>query len=66
MECPICHTVSFPHRITSTDIHVVYINMTETERIQRRWKANEKAAAVCLCMVIGWGVGLGILQAVVG
>ena len=61
MECPICHSVSVPNRITLDNIHVVYINMAEPRR-NRLMNGHEKAVGFCCCLLMGWAVGLTILD----
>lgn len=64
MECPICHTVAVPNRAMREDVQVVYVNITEQQELQRRLTSQEKAAAFCCCMILGWSLGLTILELV--
>lgn len=65
MECPICHTVAVPNRIAYENIHVVYINTTEIDRTrQRDVRGRDKAVMFCCCLLMGWSIGLTILEAI--
>ena len=65
MECPICHTISFPYRIPDPETYVVYINMTQANANQdRARKVKEQVAIVFCCTMMGWAIGLGIMQAI--
>ncbi len=64
MECPICHTTAIPNPIVNNDIHVVYIDTTNVMEHQREYRRHEKSAAFCCCLLLGWGLGLTILDLV--
>jgi hypothetical protein len=61
MECPICHTVSVPNHSTQENVHVIYINTTELNR-QRQDNQHKKAAAFCCFLVMGWTIGMMVLD----
>jgi hypothetical protein len=66
MECPICHTVSVPNHIVNETIHVVYMN-TYRERQREegeRYRRNEKCMGLCCFVLLGWTIGLTILELV--
>jgi hypothetical protein len=65
MECPICHLVSVPNRLVFDDIHIVYINTTEQQRVQNRFRQQEKIALFCCCLFLGWTLGITILELIV-
>lgn len=65
MECPICHTVSVPNRMVMDTVHVVYIQTPQVVR-QNPMVGHEKAAAFCCCLLLGWPVGITILNMVMG
>lgn len=63
LECPICHTVAVPNRIAHENIHIVYINTRDVNRTQRReMRTQDKAALFCCCLLMGWSIGLTILN----
>ena len=64
MECPICHTIAVPNPVTIDDIHIVYIDTTNVIERQRRYRGHEKAVAFCCCLLMGWALGLTILDLV--
>jgi hypothetical protein len=64
MECPICHTVSIPNQVAVDNIRIVFIDTSNTEARQRRFRGHEKAVAFCCCLLMGWGIGLTILDIV--
>lgn len=64
LECPICHTVSVSNRILHDNIHVVYINTTEAQERDRRYNQHQKVAGFCCLMILGWSIGLTILDLV--
>jgi hypothetical protein len=66
MECPICHTVSIPNPSSHQNIHIVYVNASAENRRQYRTANNEKAAAFCCCLLMGWAIGITVLDLVVG
>lgn len=57
IECPICHTVANPNPI------VIYVQQPVVEQqAERVYRRNEKAIAVCCCMLIFWAISLTILE----
>lgn len=64
MECPICHTISFPHRLTNPDVHVVYINSTQANESTTRRKQHHQAAVYCCCMLLGWAIGISVIEGI--
>lgn len=66
IECPICHTVSVPNRIALDTIHVVYIQQPQVDTHYNAMAGHEKAAAFCCCLLLGWAVGITILNLVTG
>ena len=67
MECPICHRVVVPNRLMLDNVHIVYIQQPlPEESIRRIWETNQKTAAFCCCLVIGWTLGLSILELIYG
>ena len=68
MECPICHRVVVPNRSMLDNVHIVYIHqpVVEDTSMRRIWETNQKAAAFCCCLVIGWTLGLSILEIIYG
>jgi hypothetical protein len=62
MECPICHSISVPNRIVLDTIHVVYVNTDRAREIQDYAKRNEKCAMFCCFTLLGWAIGLTILE----
>lgn len=64
MECPICHSISMPNRIVHENIHIVYVNTREQEdrRLADRFRQQEKAALFCCLLIMGWTVGITILE----
>ena len=68
MECPICHTISIPNQIAMDNIRVVFIDATNTRPIERNsiFRGHEKAATFCCCLLMGWAIGLTILDLVFG
>ncbi len=65
MECPICHTVAVPNRVAYENIHIVYINQPSHE-VQRRTRTQDKLAMFCCCLLLGWSIGLTILELTFG
>lgn len=63
MECPICHTVSFPNRVPESDIAVVFVNMTPAIERRQRFKAKEQVAMFCCCLLLGWSIGVSVIEA---
>lgn len=61
-ECPICHTVSVPNQSSYENIHIVYVNTSSETRRRDTSRSNEKAAAFCCCLLIGWAVGITVLN----
>jgi hypothetical protein len=66
LECPICHTVSIPNPVPFDNIHIVYVQAPQERDMQRRVRNHEKAVAMCCCILLGWSIGLGILEVVFG
>ena len=66
IECPICHTVSIPNPVSYENIQIVYIERPEVQETRRYFRANEKAIALCCCVLLGWSIGLTIVEAVWG
>ncbi len=66
LECPICHTISMPNLISPENIHVVYVEAPQNTNIQRNFRNQEKAIALCCCVLLGWSIGLTILELVFG
>lgn len=64
MECPICHTVSIPNQVAVENIRIVFVDNSNTERRERRYRGHEKAVAFCCCLLMGWAIGLTILDLV--
>lgn len=66
LECPICHTVSIPNPVVYDNIHIVYVQSGESRNTERRMRKHERAMAMCCCILLGWSIGLTILEAVWG
>lgn len=66
MECPICHTVSIPNRMVMDTVHVVYIQTPQDRPRFNPMVGHEKAAAFCCCLLLGWSLGITILNLVTG
>jgi hypothetical protein len=64
IECPICHTVSIPTPFQYENLHIVFVERRGDPEARRRVRNNKKAVAVCCCLLLGWTVGLTILEAV--
>lgn len=63
MECPICHTVSIPNAVAVDNIRIVFIDTTrEREMHERRFRGHEKAVAACCCLLMGWAIGITIID----
>ncbi len=62
MECPICHTVAIPNPMAVENIRIVYVDMTREQDYHIRYRHHEKAVAFCCCLLIGWGVGISIIN----
>jgi hypothetical protein len=62
MECPICHTVSIPNRSSHEAIHIVYVNSSAENLRQERSRGHDKAAAFCCCLLLGWAIGITVLD----
>jgi E3 ubiquitin-protein ligase DOA10 len=70
LECPICHTIAIPNPLSYENVRVVYVESPEQRtmerNIQRRFRNQEKAIAMCCCVLFGWSIGLTILELVFG
>lgn len=64
MECPICHCISIPNPINLETIRVVYIDTTSMREREDIYSRNQKAVGFCCCFLLGWAIGLSILNAV--
>ena len=64
LECPICHAVSVPNRVLHDNIHIVYINTTEAQERERHYTQQQKAAGYCCLLLLGWSIGITILDLV--
>jgi hypothetical protein len=64
MECPICHTLALPNPVVIDDIHIVYIDTTMVQEHRRRYRGHEKAIAFCCCTLLGWAIGISVIEAV--
>ena len=65
LECPICHTVSIPNAVAVENIRIVFVDATrERQTEQTRFRGHEKAAAFCCCLLLGWSIGLTIIDLV--
>ena len=62
MECPICHTLAIPNPVVLDDIRIVFVDMTREQEDTRRYKNHEKAIAFCCCTLLGWAVGISIIE----
>jgi hypothetical protein len=62
LECPICHTVSIPNPVVHENIHIVYVQSSEPRDFQQRVRNHEKAIGMCCCILLGWSIGLAILE----
>lgn len=66
MECPICHTIGtpMPFQISDTQhiIHFIHVDVTAQQREQQRIRGREKAVAFCCCLLLGWALGLSIIE----
>ncbi len=63
LECPICHTVSIPNRLPDTQITIVYIDRTSTIQRRRHLQAKEQAAMFCCFLLLGWSIGVSVIEA---
>jgi len=67
IECPICHTVSIPNPVSYENIQIVFIERNQSREGERRaFQANQKVIALCCCVLLGWSIGLTIVEAVWG
>lgn len=66
MECPICHTVSIPNQMIFDNVQIIYVNTTVDDQQLRRHTQHQKAALFCCMLVIGWSIGVTILDLAFG
>ncbi len=67
IECPICHTVSIPNRIMLENIHIIYINTTTPQRLERQnSQRHDQCIGFCCLLIIIWAIAMTILTAVTG
>lgn len=59
MECPICHTVAVPTPFHHDQVHVVFVERPTETRPNR---TSEKAIAMCCCILLGWAIGLTVIE----
>lgn len=64
LECPICHTVSVPTPFHHENLHVVFVREERRDSQERQYRSNQKAMAMCCCLLLGWSIGLTILEAI--
>lgn len=64
LECPICHTVSVPTPFHHENLHVVFIREERRDNEEAHYRTNQKAIAMCCCLLLGWTIGLTILEAI--
>jgi len=64
LECPICHTISIPNPAAIDTVRIVFIDTTRRAAAERRFRGNEKAVTFCCCLLLGWAVGLSIIEAI--
>jgi hypothetical protein len=63
MECPICHTVATPNQVLNS-IHIVYVDTTSA-RPRREQNQHKKAAVFCCLLLMGWSIGMTIVDLIV-
>jgi hypothetical protein len=66
MECPICHIVSTPSPFQFSDdyriIQIIHVDSSPAVRERQHIYRHDKAMAFCCCLLLGWAVGLTILE----
>ncbi len=67
MECPICHTVSVPNGVMLDNIHVVYVNTTRMQELERQdAKRHDACIGFCCCILLVWAISMTIMNSVTG
>lgn len=64
LECPICHTVSIPNAVAVDNIRIVFVDATQETSRRRTYRGHEKAVACCCCLLMGWAIGITIIDLV--
>jgi hypothetical protein len=62
LECPICHTISIPNRVQLDNVRIVFVDTTRRTQEERRFRGNERAVMFCCCLLMGWAVGLTLIE----
>ena len=65
IECPICHRVAIPTALTNENVRIVFVNMGDENIRRERYNSQEKATFFCCLMIMGWTIGITILEYII-